>query len=61
VKRDKVANGKDSSISHDIGVYRKAMKLAYDYQKKRAEEALEPKENSSVKEESQQEQNNGSR
>jgi len=59
VKQDKAANGKDSSISHDLGVYRKAAKLAYDYQKKRAEEDLEPKENSSVKEESQQEQNNG--
>ena len=62
MKQDKAANGKDSSISHDLGVYRKAAKLAYDYQKKRAEEDLEPKENSSVKkEESQQEQNNGSR
>jgi len=60
VKQDKATNGKDSSISHDLNIYRKAAKLAYDYQKKRAEEALEPKENSSVKEESQQEQNNGS-
>lgn len=61
MNQDKAANGKDSSISHDLGVYRKAAKLAYDYQKKRAEEDLEPKENSSVKkEESQQEEKNGS-
>lgn len=59
MKQGKKANGKDSSVSHDLDVYRKASKLAYDYQKKRAEENLEPKENSSVKkEESQQEKKN---
>lgn len=60
MKQGKEANGKDSSISYDLGVYRKASKLAYNYQKKKAEESLESKKNSSVKkEESQQEKKNG--
>ena len=47
MKQEKAADKNDSSIAHDLSVYKKAAKLAYDYQKKRAEEELQSKQKSS--------------
>jgi len=55
VKQDKKANDKGSSVSYNLDLYRKAMKLAYDYQKKRTEQE---KDSYIKKEELKQEQKN---